>query len=166
MPKYKSKTVCYDELYYDERECAVCGEKYYSKKPTQKYCSTECNKVSQKSRFLEEKKLTDFLIFERDNFKSIYCGKSSIEDGIKLVIEHIYPIKKGGDAKLNNVVTSCPECNGTKATNMLKDENILRLWEEIDKRNKNAGIKHNKELKSKLQKKLQSRISRYKNENC
>ena len=53
------------------------------------------------------------LIFERDFFKCHYCGRA-VQDGAKLVIDHIYPFGKKGATTYNNLITSCCECNRGK----------------------------------------------------
>jgi 5-methylcytosine-specific restriction endonuclease McrA len=58
--------------------------------------------------------LPRFKVFKRDGFRCIYCGQSSIEDGVKLHIDHIKPVSKGGTSKLENLVTACAGCNGEK----------------------------------------------------
>lgn len=77
-------------------------------------------------------------VFSRDGFKCIYCGKSSIEDGVKLVIEHIFPRFYGGLNTFYNVVTSCTRCNFEKSSGILPESIIRRIWE----RNKKLGVKY------------------------
>jgi hypothetical protein len=64
-----------------------------------------------------------FQVLQRDNFKCQYCGRG-IENGIKLVVDHINPRSKGGLATLDNLVTSCFECN------MGKRDYLLDLHEQ------------------------------------
>ncbi|WP_066836509.1 HNH endonuclease [Rufibacter ruber] len=80
--------------------------------------------------------MTYFKIHERDGFKCIYCGKSSIIDGVKLRVDHIYPRSKGGDNDPKNLVTSCEPCNLHKTDMILSDDIILELWKRNDKLNK------------------------------
>lgn len=55
-----------------------------------------------------------FGILERDGFTCKYCGRTP-ENGAKLVIDHIVPFSKGGKTTLENLVTSCFECNMGKS---------------------------------------------------
>ena len=61
----------------------------------------------------QRRKLTPTLrykILKRDNFKCCCCGRT-IEDGIKLNIDHIIPVSKGGKTEENNLQTLCWDCN-------------------------------------------------------
>jgi len=150
----------FPEEYYTMKDCVCieCGGSFLAKNRSKKYCSNKCqNKAYNKK---PEKIPSDFLIFERDNFRCVYCGKSSIEDGVKLEIEHIYPIRREGSAELYNLVTACSVCNGQKSTQMLSDDNILRLWQEVWVRNEKAGLEHYTGLKEKFEKNLESRKQR------
>ena len=60
---------------------------------------------------------TRFEIFKRDNFTCQYCGKKTPE--VILEIDHIIPVTKGGDSFIENLVTSCFECNRGKSGSLL-----------------------------------------------
>jgi CRISPR/Cas system Type II protein with McrA/HNH and RuvC-like nuclease domain len=141
-------------------KCEICGGIFRSTHLSRKYCSNDCRDKANKEKSFKQKEITDFVIFERDGFRCVYCGKSSIEDGVRLEIEHIYPVSRDGSAELFNIVTSCSKCNGQKSSTIMSDDNILRLWGEIYNRNKQAGIDHYVTLKQKLLKNLGSRVSR------
>ena len=49
-------------------------------------------------------------IMERDGFKCVKCGKTA-NDGIKLHVDHIVPVSKGGRTIKNNLQTLCERCN-------------------------------------------------------
>ncbi len=51
-----------------------------------------------------------FYIFQRDAFTCQYCGRTP-KDGVKLHIDHILPLDKGGDNNESNLITSCESCN-------------------------------------------------------
>jgi hypothetical protein len=59
-------------------------------------------------------KRTRFKVFDRDDYKCRYCGKTP-EDGITLEVDHIHPTSKGGTNELHNLVTSCFDCNRGKS---------------------------------------------------
>lgn len=55
-----------------------------------------------------------FEVFKRDGFKCAYCGKAPPD--VLLEIDHINPKSKGGEDDINNLLTSCFDCNrGKKA---------------------------------------------------
>ena len=53
-----------------------------------------------------------FQVLKRDNFKCQYCGKTAKETTLE--VDHIIPKSKGGSDELDNLITSCIECNRGK----------------------------------------------------
>lgn len=51
-----------------------------------------------------------FEVLKRDNFSCHYCGRTTA-DGIKLHVDHVIPVAKGGTNDLENLVAACDECN-------------------------------------------------------
>ena len=49
-------------------------------------------------------------VMKRDNFKCVICGASR-EDGVKLHVDHIKPVSKGGKTEMSNLRTLCQDCN-------------------------------------------------------
>lgn len=49
-------------------------------------------------------------ILRRDGFKCKICGRSA-EDGVKLHVDHIIPVSKGGKTEWDNLRTLCQDCN-------------------------------------------------------
>jgi hypothetical protein len=49
-------------------------------------------------------------VLKRDSFTCIICGRSK-RDGVKLHVDHIFPISKGGKTIKSNLRTLCQECN-------------------------------------------------------
>ena len=71
------------------------------------------SKIQKTPQQIERTKLTAGLrydILKRDNFKCQICGRS-VEDGVKLHVDHIIPISKGGKTEWNNLRTLCQDCN-------------------------------------------------------
>lgn len=64
-----------------------------------------------------------FEVFKRDNFTCQYCGRSVKRHKAVLVVDHIFPKKKGGKDDLSNFITSCTDCNLGKRDNLLTDKN-------------------------------------------
>lgn len=59
-----------------------------------------------------------FEVFKRDNFTCQYCGKTP--PSITLEIDHINPKSRKGNDDINNLVTSCFDCNRGKKNIPLK----------------------------------------------
>lgn len=60
-----------------------------------------------------------FEVFKRDAFTCGYCGRRSPE--VILEADHVLPSSQGGRDELDNLVTSCKECNQGKAARLLAD---------------------------------------------
>ncbi len=62
----------------------------------------------------EERKLMSeslrYDILKRDGFKCVLCG-ATVEDGVKLHVDHINPVSKGGKTIKSNLRTLCDRCN-------------------------------------------------------
>lgn len=54
-------------------------------------------------------------ILKRDGFRCKICGASSA-DGVKLHVDHIIPVSKGGRTEPGNLQTLCERCNLGKGT--------------------------------------------------
>jgi 5-methylcytosine-specific restriction protein A len=52
-------------------------------------------------------------VFERDNYQCRSCGKT--HKTVKLQIDHIIPLAKGGSNDMSNLQTLCSECNQQKS---------------------------------------------------
>lgn len=72
------------------------------------------NHTKQKNQIqMERLKMSTGLrydILKRDNFKCVICGMSA-QDGVKLHVDHIVPVSKGGKSEVNNLQTLCERCN-------------------------------------------------------
>ncbi len=58
-----------------------------------------------------------FEVFKRDGFCCQYCG--STPPKVILEVDHIVPVKDGGDNDEDNLTTSCFDCNRGKGANSL-----------------------------------------------
>ena len=100
-----------------EKECDVCKKKYIIKSTNQRFCSRECCNTfysfdyqsthNNASGFMKLR----FEVFKRDNFTCQYCGRNVKDDKIKLHCDHINPKHLGGDDNIENLTTSCEQCN-------------------------------------------------------
>ena len=71
--------------------------------------------ISQKIRFE---------IFKRDKFTCQYCGEEAPK--VILNIDHINPVKNGGDNDFTNLITSCFDCNSGKSARLLDDNHVVK----------------------------------------
>lgn len=49
-------------------------------------------------------------VLRRDRFKCVKCGRSA-KDGVRLHVDHIVPVSRGGKSVMNNLQTLCEDCN-------------------------------------------------------
>ena len=64
---------------------------------------------------LSKKKRFD--VFKRDQFQCQYCGNTP--PSVVLEVDHINPVSKGGDNSIDNLITSCFDCNRGKSADTL-----------------------------------------------
>ncbi len=64
-----------------------------------------------------------FEVFKRDSFKCQYCGRGAPE--VLLHVDHIKPVKDGGENDMLNLVTSCQDCNLGKGARRINDKTVL-----------------------------------------
>ena len=69
-------------------------------------------------------KKTRFEVFKRDKFMCQYCGAASPD--VVLHVDHIKPVKSGGDNTMLNLVTACAPCNSGKGWHELSDDSAVR----------------------------------------
>lgn len=50
-------------------------------------------------------------VMQRDGFRCVICGRSADKDGVKLHVDHIQPVSKGGKTVMDNLRTLCQDCN-------------------------------------------------------
>lgn len=49
-------------------------------------------------------------VLRRDGFRCVRCGRGR-EDGVKLHVDHIKPVSRGGKSEMGNLQTLCEDCN-------------------------------------------------------
>lgn len=97
-----------------------------------------------------------FDVFKRDSFCCQYCGAKT--PNVVLEIDHILPINSGGNNVIDNLVTSCFDCNRGKGKHELSTmpksmiDNILIIEEK--KTQYKAYLKATKDLQKLKQKEL------------
>ncbi len=67
-------------------------------------------------------------IFERDQYRCVYCGEQFRPE--ELTLDHVEPRVRGGDRSDGNLVTACMACNTGKAhrrlSEFLRDSAVAR----------------------------------------
>lgn len=73
-------------------------------------------KYSITSKFEREAMNDDirYNVLKRDNFRCRICGATA-NDGVKLHVDHIVPVSKGGKTVMHNLQTLCERCNKGKS---------------------------------------------------
>jgi 5-methylcytosine-specific restriction endonuclease McrA len=105
---------------YRHDVCNICFEKFIETTPWTRFCK-KCTLEKRREYEQGRKKLwrIRFKVLDRDNFTCRYCGRKSPE--VMLEIDHIQPKAKGGNNFINNLTTSCRECNRGKGDYILKN---------------------------------------------
>jgi 5-methylcytosine-specific restriction endonuclease McrA len=79
-------------------------------------------------RILTRKKIskkTRFQVLNRDGFTCQYCGRRP--PVVKLHVDHVVPVSKGGKNHISNLVTSCQDCNLGKSNRYLQPRFVNSL---------------------------------------
>jgi 5-methylcytosine-specific restriction endonuclease McrA len=67
-------------------------------------------------------------IFERDEYRCVYCGAQFAAE--ELTIDHVQARVRGGDRSEGNLVTACGTCNTLKGhrrlSDFLREERVAR----------------------------------------
>ena len=74
--------------------------------------------------------LTDSLrydILERDGRRCRMCG-ATVEDGVKLHVDHIIPVSKGGRTEPSNLQVLCSRCNRGKSNKLPVSPNTTKSY--------------------------------------
>lgn len=50
-------------------------------------------------------------VLHRDKYRCVVCGRNVKDDGVKLHVDHIVPVSRGGTNDINNLRTLCEDCN-------------------------------------------------------
>lgn len=104
--------------------CSPQGRNFYEKQKeysveelVQHLQGVQKKQLHRESKGYQRKIMTDSLrydIMKKDGFKCVLCGRT-VKDGVKLHVDHIIPIAKGGKTEKNNLRTLCASCNFGKS---------------------------------------------------
>ena len=138
---YKNKKKSYYKDKNIQKNCQHCKKLFILKTPNNLFCSKECSKIHNHNKYRKlslkfiEGDYEDptpylklrFEILKRDNFMCQYCGRSPRKNKCRLQIDHIIPKAKGGGDDINNLITSCEECNQGKKDILLEERQLQKL---------------------------------------
>ena len=86
------------------------------------YVTTSQAKASQSERH----KMTQSLrydVLHRDGYRCALCGRDAVHDGVKLHVDHIVPVAKGGKTEPGNLRALCSDCNHGKSDKIPNEDN-------------------------------------------
>ena len=86
------------------------------------------NKFGQHYKRKSIKPALRLAVYERDRFTCQYCGYST--DEIKLQVDHIIQVSRGGTNDINNLITSYSTCNKKKGARMTFAIKLMQLRQQ------------------------------------
>ena len=102
------------------------------------------------------KKLRDE-VFKRDGFRYVYCGRTPPE--IVLEVIHIEPASKRRKEDINNLVTSCSDCNGGDDNSSIDNKISIKINENLKViKEKEEQIREYRKFIHKVEKRIQKDI--------
>lgn len=145
------------EEYKKLTNCIACKKTFEKKSWNAKACSERCRfdynnfKARSRKHLIYNRERLEFIIFTRDGYRCVFCGRTPSEDGVKLVLDHWKPVTLGGKTELSNLLTTCVRCNLVKNNHLLPDR-IKPIVPRIDEAELIAmfGLKQDKMDKIKI----------------
>lgn len=89
-----------------------------------------------------------FEAFKRDAFTCGYCGATP--PGVVLELDHIQPVSKGGGNEIDNLITSCFDCNRGKSDQLLSSIPATLIEKTKIEKETELQLKEYKKLKSSI----------------
>ena len=86
--------------------------------------------IAQQRRLMSDSLRYD--VMRRDGFRCQICGATQ-KDGVKLHVDHIFPVSKGGKTEMSNLRTLCERCNMGKRDKIENPEtDYLDPYDDFD----------------------------------
>ena len=102
-----------------------------------------------------------FEVFKRDGFQCAYCGKTPPE--VVLEVDHIIPKSKKGKDDINNLITSCFDCNRGKRDISL-DRIPNKMVENLEiLKSKESQLKEYRKYIGKIERRINNDINEIEN---
>ncbi len=118
------------EVYYKSNGGNVFDNRYGSGSFEQLVnCYNEWKKGNryEETKKQERKIMNDdirYNVLKRDNYTCQICG-ATVKDGVKLHVDHIIPVAKGGKTVMSNLQTLCERCNMGKSDKTDDDNDMI-----------------------------------------
>ena len=64
-----------------------------------------------------------FTVLSEAGFRCFYCGRSPQQDQVRLAVDHVLPVSKGGTNDRTNLRAACFDCNAGKGAMLLEGDN-------------------------------------------
>lgn len=113
-PVIEPYIACYAEYSSPKGRNSYQDRKLYNLEELSVHILNAKKKREQKeTKSYQRRIMTDSLrydIMKRDGFHCVLCGRGA-EDGVKLHVDHIIPVSKGGKTTPDNLRTLCERCN-------------------------------------------------------
>ena len=125
-PLSRYSASCYDKRFGSWRKALEAFVEYVNSETDAEETVPEENQAEPQPTHKTTRAISDrlrFLVFRRDNFKCVMCGRTPATDpGVELVVDHHEPWSKGGESEFDNLQTSCVECNSGKSNLTMEAE--------------------------------------------
>jgi len=95
-----------------KRSISYEGHSFYSKIPGQPIAQRQSDRGPSDDRNIP--KSLRFAVLARDNYTCQYCGKRA--PNVTIEVDHMVSWKDGGKTSIDNLVTSCRDCNRGKSS--------------------------------------------------
>lgn len=92
------------DVTYDIRDIIECYDMAIEKRGKMTFVQQQRAKITDDLRYN---------VLKRDGFRCRICG-ATVDDGVKLEVDHIIPVSKGGKSTYENLQTLCERCNRGK----------------------------------------------------
>jgi len=106
-------------------------------------------------------KKTRFEVFKRDGFVCGYCG--STPPSVVLEVDHILAVANGGDNSIDNLLTSCFDCNRGKGANSLNVISPSIAEKAKILKEKESQLKEFSKLQSSIKRRVTKSINKIEN---
>lgn len=118
------------EWRFNKWVCRRCIEYYEQELPRQLQRAEIQESESNQSERAKMTKALRWEVLARDEFTCKACGRSPLKgDRIKMHVDHIKPIAKGGKTVKPNLHTLCEECNLGKSDRELVQHDLFSITE-------------------------------------